>query len=306
MFPDVCLQSTAISNLITLMLATCILRRLYQNPRIWMGHLSITRGHWNRNALARWRRSQISQSSCLAALRRERVHSTRRLVVSFVPSWRIRTASPFTGTTVCSKYLAFPGQSGTHQNETENCPLPSKSSGYDIVRKISAKAHVYGDVTSFKAYADLKGMTNKHRTQLHCAGVSLIDCPHNGMKDVVDNTLIGAVLVVASLFSLLMLFSRHAVLRYRPSRPLHDCPHLGRPRLHICALRFAAQAVSRYRYWFTTNPFQSHFIGVSIRGLENRHSGQGDAGMRDFIVHERGQRKDGQRRRGWRYRLIAS
>jgi hypothetical protein len=78
--------------------------------------------------------------------------------------------------------------------ETENCHLSSTSSACEVVKRICDIAHEYGDVTALRAYADLKGaMSDKRRTELHCAGVSLRDCPHNGYKEVVDNTLIGAV-----------------------------------------------------------------------------------------------------------------
>jgi hypothetical protein len=106
---------------------------------------------WERESTSKVAAQSISQSSWHAALRRERV--TARLLVL---SWRIRTGSLFSGTVVCSKTLLF-GSIRYSSDQTENCPLPSKSSGYDIVRKISATTHVYGDVTLFKAYADLKG-----------------------------------------------------------------------------------------------------------------------------------------------------
>lgn len=77
---------------------------------------------------------------------------------------------------------------------TENCGLSSQSLTHEVVQKISNIAHEYGDVTVFKVYADLKMViTDQRRTELHCAGVALTDCPHNGLKNVVDNTLIGAV-----------------------------------------------------------------------------------------------------------------
>jgi hypothetical protein len=78
--------------------------------------------------------------------------------------------------------------------ETENCHLSSTSSAYEVMKRICNIAHEYGDVTALRAYANLKGaMSDKHRMELHCAGVSLTDCPHNGYKEVVDNMLIGAV-----------------------------------------------------------------------------------------------------------------
>jgi hypothetical protein len=77
-------------------------------------------------------------------------------------------------------------------NATENCPLANLSSTCDTVQRISKIAHQYGDVMSLKAYADLKiVMSDRRRTELYSAGISLIDCPHNGQKEVVDKTIIG-------------------------------------------------------------------------------------------------------------------
>jgi hypothetical protein len=72
----------------------------------------------------------------------------------------------------------------------ENCSLPTNSAAGRVVRRIADLAHEYGDVVSFKAYNGFQ-MPEKHRPDLHCSGVSMIDCPHNGYKEVVDNTLIG-------------------------------------------------------------------------------------------------------------------
>jgi hypothetical protein len=104
------------------------------------------------------------------------------------------TPSPFFGIMVSRTSRTPYLQSVYKWCGTENCKLSNELSGFQVVHNICETAHEYGEVTSIKAYADLKGnMADKHRTELHCAGVSLIDCPHNGYKEVVDNTLIGAV-----------------------------------------------------------------------------------------------------------------
>ncbi|KAI3610783.1 hypothetical protein WG66_007190, partial [Moniliophthora roreri] len=52
----------------------------------------------------------------------------------------------------------------------------------------------FGGIKLFKAYADLSVLSSPRslalRSELQCSGVSLIDCPHNGRKNVVDQTII--------------------------------------------------------------------------------------------------------------------
>ncbi|TBU32228.1 NYN domain-containing protein [Dichomitus squalens] len=72
----------------------------------------------------------------------------------------------------------------------ENCALPALEPSYMIVNKIRRLAHQYGSVKTFKAYVEypehqtVKSMAL--RSELQSCGVSLIDCPHNGRKDVAD------------------------------------------------------------------------------------------------------------------------
>ncbi|KAH9853992.1 NYN domain-containing protein [Lenzites betulinus] len=72
----------------------------------------------------------------------------------------------------------------------ENCALPATEPSYMIVNKIRQFAHQYGSVKSFKAYVEYTEQTSLKtmalRSELQSCGVSLIDCPHNGRKDVAD------------------------------------------------------------------------------------------------------------------------
>ncbi|RPD65887.1 hypothetical protein L227DRAFT_569828, partial [Lentinus tigrinus ALCF2SS1-6] len=72
----------------------------------------------------------------------------------------------------------------------ENCALPALEPPYTIVNKIRRLAHQYGSVKSFRAYLECpEQMSVKSinlRSELQSCGVSLIDCPHNGRKDVAD------------------------------------------------------------------------------------------------------------------------
>lgn len=78
----------------------------------------------------------------------------------------------------------------------ENTPPACTSTGYGVVRQIERVAHKYGFVSLFKAYFEIVGSTPSRsktlRSELHSAGVSVTDCPHNGSKDVADKMIIGA------------------------------------------------------------------------------------------------------------------
>jgi hypothetical protein len=102
--------------------------------------------------------------------------------------WRASTPLLSFGTMVCS-HPASPAKV-ILMLDPENCSLASGSVARHAVHRITDIAHEYGDVISFKAYNGIQ-VPNEHRPDLHCSGVSVIDCPHNGGKNVVDNTLIG-------------------------------------------------------------------------------------------------------------------
>ncbi|KNC99136.1 uncharacterized protein SPPG_05395 [Spizellomyces punctatus DAOM BR117] len=75
----------------------------------------------------------------------------------------------------------------------ENCPPPRGLSGYDIAESLRRVAHTCGPLTSCKAYIEgfEKHMPNKSlRTELQSSGISLIDCPANGGKNVADQMMI--------------------------------------------------------------------------------------------------------------------
>ncbi|OAX41325.1 hypothetical protein K503DRAFT_735880 [Rhizopogon vinicolor AM-OR11-026] len=84
----------------------------------------------------------------------------------------------------------------------ENCSPPLISQGHAIVNGIRRIAHVFGHVTTFKTYFD---MSSQHqsprsinfRSELQSSGVSMVDCPHNGRKDVVDKMILVDMLAFA-------------------------------------------------------------------------------------------------------------
>ncbi|KAJ8583648.1 hypothetical protein M405DRAFT_884728, partial [Rhizopogon salebrosus TDB-379] len=83
----------------------------------------------------------------------------------------------------------------------ENCPPPLSSQAYAIVNGIRRIAHIFGSVTTFKAYLDLSEQPSRNsvvfRSDLQSSGVSVIDCPHNGRKDVVDKMILVDMLAFA-------------------------------------------------------------------------------------------------------------
>jgi hypothetical protein len=64
---------------------------------------------------------------------------------------------------------------------------------FTIVNGIQRIAHVFGSVTTFKAYLDMSAQSSNvaFRSEFQSSGVSMIDCPHNGRKDVVDKMILG-------------------------------------------------------------------------------------------------------------------
>ncbi|KAJ8588005.1 hypothetical protein M405DRAFT_852721 [Rhizopogon salebrosus TDB-379] len=83
----------------------------------------------------------------------------------------------------------------------ENCAPPLSSQAYAIVNGIRRIAHIFGSVTTFKTYLDLSEQPSKNsvvfRSDLQSSGVSVIDCPHNGRKDVVDKMILVDMLAFA-------------------------------------------------------------------------------------------------------------
>ncbi|KAJ8582323.1 hypothetical protein M405DRAFT_830836, partial [Rhizopogon salebrosus TDB-379] len=83
----------------------------------------------------------------------------------------------------------------------ENCSPPVSSRAFTIVNSIRRIAHIFGSVTTFKAYLDMSEQSSENavafRSELQSSGVSMIDCPHDGRKDVVDKMILADMLVFA-------------------------------------------------------------------------------------------------------------
>ncbi|TFK53040.1 hypothetical protein OE88DRAFT_1599917, partial [Heliocybe sulcata] len=83
----------------------------------------------------------------------------------------------------------------------ENVRVPSTVAGIAVAGNIRDVARSYGPVNLFRAYTDLDEMasvkSNAHRSALQMSGVTLVDCPHNGRKDVADKMMIVDMLAFA-------------------------------------------------------------------------------------------------------------
>ncbi|KAJ8078558.1 hypothetical protein PM082_012841 [Marasmius tenuissimus] len=83
----------------------------------------------------------------------------------------------------------------------ENCRPPSNVSGYGVMNEIRKVAQQYGRIKTCRGYADLSELSSPRsvtlRSELQCSGLSMIDCPHNGRKNVVDQMMIVDMLTFA-------------------------------------------------------------------------------------------------------------
>lgn len=80
----------------------------------------------------------------------------------------------------------------------ENCEVPFTSDGYAVAAGIRGLAERYGPIRAFKAYLEASTQsTLSPRLELISSGVDIVDCPHNGKKDVVDKTLMVDMLTFA-------------------------------------------------------------------------------------------------------------
>jgi len=75
----------------------------------------------------------------------------------------------------------------------ENCPVPANSSGCIIAKNICSFTLPFGRVKAFKAYFETSEHSSVLRSELQASGVTLVDCPHNGKKEVADKIILGDV-----------------------------------------------------------------------------------------------------------------
>lgn len=73
------------------------------------------------------------------------------------------------------------------------------SDSFSVTNGIRRIAHEYGNVKVFKAYSEASELISPRsialRADLQACGVTTIDCPHNGRKDVADKMIMGESIV---------------------------------------------------------------------------------------------------------------
>lgn len=76
--------------------------------------------------------------------------------------------------------------------DIENMPIPSTSSGRDVSSRLKSILKPYGNLVQFRGYASigLSHIPQQKRSDLQLSGCLLVDCPHNGRKDVADKMII--------------------------------------------------------------------------------------------------------------------
>lgn len=145
-----------------------------------------------------WQSRALTVRKYWAHILQTLVHRLHALVFSpllFQRPWQTKNVSQSFGTMVSIRLLKTINNPA-HQNNVasvENCQPASGASGYAIVDNIRRVANTYGVVTVFKAYLELDSSPKRKnlRSSLHSSGVSLIDCPHNGQKEVADKMILG-------------------------------------------------------------------------------------------------------------------
>lgn len=72
--------------------------------------------------------------------------------------------------------------------DLENMPIPSTISGRDVTSRLKFILAPYGNLVQFRAYAciGLNLIPQQKRSDLQLSGCHLVDCPHNGRKEVAD------------------------------------------------------------------------------------------------------------------------
>lgn len=77
----------------------------------------------------------------------------------------------------------------------ENCEIPGVADSFSITSGIRRIAHEYGNVKVFRAYMEVPDQHSPRaanlRSDIQACGVTMIDCPHNGRKDVADKMIMG-------------------------------------------------------------------------------------------------------------------
>ena len=86
----------------------------------------------------------------------------------------------------------------THLLGLEGTRTTSNISGYDIAKNIRITGQIFGTVKSFRSYYDFSALTSLRnpnlRLELQSSGISLIDCPSSGSRNVATKMMMGRLL----------------------------------------------------------------------------------------------------------------
>jgi hypothetical protein len=76
--------------------------------------------------------------------------------------------------------------------DIENVPIPSACTGRFAALRVKKALAEYGDLVVFRGYASigLNNIPQEKRSELQLSGCHLVDCPHNGRKEVADKMII--------------------------------------------------------------------------------------------------------------------
>jgi hypothetical protein len=76
--------------------------------------------------------------------------------------------------------------------DLENMPIPFAKSGRDVTSRLKSILAPHGDLVQFRGYASigLGLIPQQKRSDLQLSGCHLVDCPHNGRKEVADKMII--------------------------------------------------------------------------------------------------------------------
>jgi hypothetical protein len=76
--------------------------------------------------------------------------------------------------------------------DIENVPIPAACTGRFAALRVKKALAKYGDLVVFRGYASigLNNIPQEKRSELQLSGCHLVDCPHNGRKEVADKMII--------------------------------------------------------------------------------------------------------------------
>lgn len=137
--------------------------------------------------IAKWASTLKELGASWDTFRREPNLIIEDLVESGIPRLAARD--------ICSVVCAAVKQSSAPMAvfwDLENMPIPTNTSGREIVGRIKSVLATHGDLTQFRAYASigLNHIPQEKRSELQLSGCHLVDCPHNGRKEVADKMII--------------------------------------------------------------------------------------------------------------------